>query len=267
MARERLDTELVRRGLVRSREQAQELIDAGQVSVGGVVAGKSATRVDRAAAIDIQHVERHYVSRGAHKLIGALDAFPAITVAGASCIDIGASTGGFTEVLLERGAAHVIAVDVGYGQLAWPLRSDDRVTVMERTNMRAVVASDLPYAPTVVVADVSFISLRTLLPVIASVASSDADLLLMVKPQFEVGREQVGDGVIRDPALRESAVASVVSAALSLGWLLCGVVASPLPGPKGNVEYFIWLRAEDAEALALDPTPAIARAVEEGPQS
>jgi 23S rRNA (cytidine1920-2'-O)/16S rRNA (cytidine1409-2'-O)-methyltransferase len=267
VARERLDTELVRRGLVRSREQAQALIDAGQVSVGGVVAGKSATRVDRAAAIDIQQVQKSYVSRGAHKLIGALDAFSDVTVTGARALDIGASTGGFTEVLLERGAAHVVAVDVGYGQLAWPLRSDERVTVQERTNMRTVRPGDLPYEPDLIVADVSFISLRTLLPTIAAVAAKSADLLLMVKPQFEVGREQVGDGVIRDPALRESAVTQVVAAAQALGWLLCGVVASPLPGPKGNVEYFIWLRTQDAQALALDPTPAIARAVEEGPQS
>jgi 23S rRNA (cytidine1920-2'-O)/16S rRNA (cytidine1409-2'-O)-methyltransferase len=266
VARERLDTELVRRGLARSREQAQELIDAGHVSVGGVVAGKSASRVDRGAAIAVVQAPKRYVSRGAHKLIGALDAFPEVHVAGAMAVDVGASTGGFTEVLLERGAAHVVAIDVGYGQLAWSLRSDDRVTVLERTNMRTLQSADVPYQPTLVVADVSFISLRTLLPAIDAIAAKTADLLLMVKPQFEVGREQVGDGVIRDPALREMAVAEVVAAGQALGWFLRGVVASPLPGPKGNVEYFIWLRFQDTQALALDPTPAIVRAVEEGPQ-
>lgn len=266
MARERLDAEIVRRGLAPSREKAQALIETGQVRVGGVMAAKSATRVDRAVAIAIKQAPSPYVSRGAYKLIEALDCFEGIQVAGSSALDIGASTGGFTQVLLERGAQHVIAIDVGYGQLAWPLRSDSRVTVLERTNMRNVSITDLAFRPTLVVADVSFISLCTLLPAITSVADQQADLVLMVKPQFEVGRDQVGDGVIKDPILRQGAVMQVVAAAKALGWVLCGVVASPLPGPKGNVEYFIWLRGHDAQAVALDPAPAIARALEEGPQ-
>ena len=267
MARRRLDAELVRRGLARSREHAQQLVAEGRVRVAGATAAKPATQVEEAAALLVIDAGSgpDYVSRGAHKLIGALDRFdPAGTmVTGRWALDAGASTGGFTDVLLRRGAAHVIAVDVGYGQLAWSLRTDERVTVMDRTNIRGLTVGDLPRRPDLVVADLSFISLRLVLGALAAVVAQDADLLLMVKPQFEVGREALGSGgVVREPALRESAVLEVASAAWEAGLGTAGVVASPLPGPSGNVEYFLHLRAD-----AGPPVPAdVRRAVEEGPQ-
>ena len=276
MARRRLDAELVRRGLARSREHAAELIASGRVRVRGTVAAKSATVVDEGDSVRLTEADSgvHYVSRGAHKLIGALDRFTGLPVAGRLCLDAGASTGGFTQVLLERGAARVLAVDVGYGQLAWSVRTDPRVTVLERTNVRSLGVQDVPFRPALVVADLSFIPLGLVLPALLAVATSNCDLVLMVKPQFEVGRAAVGDGVVREPALRESAVVGVARAAQELGLGVVDVVASPLPGPSGNVEYFLWLagaaggtRASDRGILAgerLDE--AIARAVREGPQ-
>lgn len=263
-ARRRLDAELVHRGLARSREQARELVESGRVLVGGVVATKPATQVDAGASIKVEQTADgpDYVSRGAHKLVGALDAF-GLDVAGRHALDAGASTGGFCDVLLRRGIAAVIAVDVGYGQLAWPVRSDDRVTVLERTNVRDLVPDMLPFAPDLVVGDLSFISLRLVLPPLAAVATPDADLALMVKPQFEVGKELVGaGGVVRDPALRSDAVRRIAAAAWDLGLGTAGVVASPLPGPSGNVEYFLHLRRG---ADPLDDAD-LARAIEEGPQ-
>ncbi len=267
MARRRLDAELVRRGLARSREHAQRLIEEGRVSIGGVRAAKAATQVDESAAVVVTSPAGgpDYVSRGAHKLLGALAALDpqGRLVAGRRALDAGASTGGFTDVLLRRGAAHVVAVDVGYGQLAWSLQTDPRVTVMDRTNLRNLTAADLPYRPDLVVADLSFISLRLVLPVLAAVVAPGADQLLMVKPQFEVGREALGPGgVVRDPALREQAVLGVARAARETGLGTCGVVASPLPGPSGNVEYFLHLRAD---AGPPDET-AVHRAVVAGPQ-
>lgn len=270
MVRRRLDAELTRRGLARSREHAQALIAEGRVRVDGTLATKAATQVEGAAALVVAASGEgpDYVSRGAHKLLGALAAFDAAgtLVTGRHALDAGASTGGFTEVLLRRGAAHVVAVDVGYGQLAWPLRQDERVTVMDRTNVRALTADDLPYRPDLVVSDLSFISLRLVIPVLVAVSTADADLVLMVKPQFEVGREalaaQGSGGVVRDPALRAAAVLDVARSAQVLGWGAAGVVASPLPGPSGNVEYFLHLRAD---APAPD-RHAVERAVAEGPR-
>lgn len=271
MARRRLDAELVRRRLARSREHARELIDTGAVRVRGNVATKAATQVEEADPIVVGETGDAYVSRGAHKLVGALDAFAAVRVDGRDCLDAGASTGGFTQVLLERGAARVLAVDVGYGQLAWPVRTDERVTVMERTNVRSLQPRDVPFAPSLVVADLSFIPLELVLPALAGVAAPDVDLVLMVKPQFEVGRAAVGDGVVRDPALRRSAVRGVADAAVATGLAVRGVAASPLPGPSGNVEYFLWLAR--AAGGMMDPgltgealDEAIATAVTEGPQ-
>jgi 23S rRNA (cytidine1920-2'-O)/16S rRNA (cytidine1409-2'-O)-methyltransferase len=201
------------------------------------------------------------VSRGAHKLIGALDAF-GVPVGGRRALDAGASTGGFTEVLLRRGAAEVVAVDVGYGELAWSLRTDERVHVHERTNVRSLEPARMGGPADLVVADLSFISLRLVLPALTGCATPDADLLPMVKPQFEVGRERLGaGGVVRDPAHRADAVRDVAAAALALGWGTAGVVASPLPGPAGNVEFFLWLR-RDAGPLRDED---LRRAVEEGP--
>lgn len=263
MARRRLDAELVRRDLARSREQAQALIAAGEVSVRGLVASKPATQVDEADAILVAAPADGYVSRGAHKLLGALAAFP-VDPAGRDCLDAGASTGGFTQVLLERGAARVSAVDVGYGQLAWPLRTDPRVLVLDRTNVRTLAPGDVPWAPSLVVTDLSFISLALVLPALAAVAAPDADLLVMVKPQFEVGRESVGDGVVRDPVLRRDAVVGVARAAAVSGLDVHGAVASPLPGPRGNVEYFLWLRS-GRMGVGDEVVSAIEAAVREGP--
>jgi 23S rRNA (cytidine1920-2'-O)/16S rRNA (cytidine1409-2'-O)-methyltransferase len=243
--RQRLDAELVRRGLARSRQQAGELVSAGRVTVGGQAASKPATQVDLGAAIEVSAGEAgpDYVSRGAHKLLGALDAFPAVVVEGRRCLDAGASTGGFTDVLLRRGAGHVVCVDVGYGQLAWSLQQHERVTVLDRFNVRELRPEQVAPAPDLVVADLSFISLTLVLGALAAAAAPGADWLLMVKPQFEVGRERLGSGgVVRDPGLRAEAVRTVAAAAAREGLRTHGVVASPLPGPSGNVEYFLWLR-------------------------
>ena len=267
--RSRLDAELVRRGLARSREQAADLITAGRVTVSGEAAVKPATQVTRDAPIIVaEHdADPGYVSRGGHKLAGALAAFPALTVAGRHCLDAGASTGGFTDVLLRAGAAHVTAADVGYGQLAWSLRTDPRVTVLDRVNVRSLqpeqVAEPDGRLPDLVVADLSFISLALVLPALAASAAADADFVLLVKPQFEVGKGRVGaGGVVRDAGLRAEAVSSVAGVATTLGLGACGVTASPLPGPAGNVEYFVWLRRG---APPLDDED-LRRAVAEGPQ-
>jgi 23S rRNA (cytidine1920-2'-O)/16S rRNA (cytidine1409-2'-O)-methyltransferase len=261
----RLDTELVRRGLARSREQAADLIAAGRVVVSGQTAGKAASQVGQDAAIVVEGPERgaEYASRGGQKLDGALAAFPDLVVAGRRCLDAGASTGGFTDVLLRAGAAQVVAVDVGYGQLAWSLRTDPRVTVLDRVNVRQLTPGQVAPAPGLVTADLSFISLVLVLPALAACAAADADFLLLVKPQFEVGKGRVGaGGVVRDPAQRETAVARVAAAAWQAGLGVRGIVASPLPGPSGNVEYFLWLRRG---APPLDQA-ALRRAITEGPQ-
>jgi 23S rRNA (cytidine1920-2'-O)/16S rRNA (cytidine1409-2'-O)-methyltransferase len=241
----RLDAELVRRGLARSRDQAAELIAGGRVEVGGTTAGKAATQVGSDAPIIVREATTgpDYVSRGGHKLGGALAAFGDLVIAGRRCLDAGASTGGFTDVLLRAGASQVVAADVGYGQLAWPLRTDPRVTVLDRVNVRGLRPEQVAPAPEVVTADLSFISLTLVLPALVACAAPDADFVLLVKPQFEVGKGKVGaGGVVRDPALREAAVAAVASAAAVIGLGVLGVTASPLPGPSGNVEYFLWLR-------------------------
>ncbi|WP_428966474.1 TlyA family RNA methyltransferase [Micromonospora fluostatini] len=245
--RNRLDAELVRRGLARSREQAAALVEAGRVQVRGTPARKAAAMVDLADAVLVtgEDPSTEYVSRGGHKLAGALAAFaPAgLRVTGRRCLDAGASTGGFTDVLLRAGAAEVVAVDVGYGQLAWSLRTDERVRVHERTNVRALTPELIGGPVELTVADLSFISLRLVLPALAGCTSDDGDLALMVKPQFEVGRERVGaGGVVRDPELRAEAVLAVAAAAAEAGLGLADVAASPLPGPSGNVEFFVWLR-------------------------
>lgn len=261
----RLDAELVHRGLARSRESAKALIEAGSVLVAGVIATKATTQVRADVSIIVNaSPEDHYVSRGAHKLIGALDRFSSLRIEGRLAMDAGASTGGFTQVLLERGATEVLAVDVGYGVLAWEVRNDPRVHVYERMNVRNVQPTDLAYAPDLVVADLSFISLRTVLAALFAVATPDADLILMVKPQFEVGKDAVGDGVVRDPALRATAVHDVADALQAAGAGVHDIVASPLPGPSGNVEYFIWATRGADSCPTLDSM--IATAVQEGPQ-
>ena len=263
-SRIRLDAELVRRGLARSREQAAELITSGRVAVGGLAAAKPATQVSRDDPITVSgDGQPGYASRGGHKLAGALRAFTGLTVAGRRCLDAGASAGGFTDVLLRAGAGHVVAVDVGYGQLAWTLRRDPRVTVLERQNVRELRPGQVAPAPGLVVADLSFISLLTVLPAMIGCAAPDADFVLLVKPQFEVGKGRVGaGGVVRDPALRAEAVSAVARAAAGHGLGVAGVTASPLPGPAGNVEYFLWLR-RGAPPLDLDE---LGQAIASGPR-
>ena len=243
----RLDAELVRRGLARSREHASELIELGRVKVSGAVATKPATGVttDLAIVVADDPGRPDYVSRGGHKLAGALAAFApyGLTVTGRRCLDAGASTGGFTDVLLRAGAAQVVAVDVGYGQLAWKLQQDERVDVHDRTNVREITPELIDGPVDLVVGDLSFISLELVLDALLSVTAPDGDLALMVKPQFEVGKDRVGKGgVVRDPALRAEAVARVAAAAAKRGWGAHMVATSPLPGPSGNVEFFLWLR-------------------------
>ena len=253
----RLDAELVRRGLARSRDHAAELIGQGRVTVGGQRAAKPATAV----TVDADLVVREdpdkpdYVSRGGHKLAGALAAFgPAgLTVAGRRCLDAGASTGGFTDVLLRAGAAQVVAVDVGYGQLAWSLQSDERVQVHDRTNIRDLTPELIGGPVDLVVGDLSFISLRLVLDRLIGVTAPDGDLALMVKPQFEVGRERLGKGgVVRDPGHRAEAVQRVAEEAAARGWGAVAVAVSPLPGPSGNVEFFLWLRLGPTTLTAAD---------------
>jgi 23S rRNA (cytidine1920-2'-O)/16S rRNA (cytidine1409-2'-O)-methyltransferase len=243
----RLDAELVRRGLARSREHAAELIATKRVKVDGAVASKPATGVTTdAALLVIDDPDRpDYVSRGGHKLAGALAVLVplGLQVRGRRCLDAGASTGGFTDVLLRAGAAEVVAVDVGYGQLAWSLQSDDRVVVHDRTNIRELTP-DLVGGPVdLVVGDLSFISLELVLDPLLAVTAPDGELALMVKPQFEVGKDRVGKGgVVRDLDLRAEAVTTIAEAAARRGWGAVAVTTSPLPGPSGNVEFFLLLR-------------------------
>jgi 23S rRNA (cytidine1920-2'-O)/16S rRNA (cytidine1409-2'-O)-methyltransferase len=265
--RARLDAELVRRGLARSRQQAAELIAEGKVLVRGSVASKPATAVELDAAVLVRRDEGpEWASRGALKLVGALDAFgpDGLGVAGRRCLDAGASTGGFTDVLLHRDAAEVVAADVGYGQLIWRLRSDERVRVLDRTNVRSLTPEQTGGPVSLTVADLSFISLRTVLPALLACTEPGGDLLPMVKPQFEVGRARLGSGgVVREPELRLAALREVAEAAAGLGLGTRGAVASPAPGPAGNVEYFLWLRV--GEGTTEVPDELLARAVQEGP--
>jgi 23S rRNA (cytidine1920-2'-O)/16S rRNA (cytidine1409-2'-O)-methyltransferase len=258
--RARLDAELVRRGLARSREQAVELVQAGRVRVAGATATKPATAVEPDTPVLVEAVDDDpgYASRGGHKLAGALDEL-AVPVEQRRVLDAGASTGGFTDVLLRRGAREVVAVDVGYGQLAWNLRTDPRVTVHDRTNVRELTPEQIGGPVELTVADLSFIPLTLVLPALA--ACTTEDLLPMVKPQFEVGRELVGaGGVVRDPQLRGQAIQQVADRAYELGLGTKGMARSPLPGPAGNVEFFLWLRrdappadpVEIARVVALD---------------
>ena len=255
----RLDAELVRRNLARSREHASELIAAGRVTVAGARATKPATGVTTDVALVVREDpnDPDYASRGGHKLAGALDAFEplGLSISGRRCLDAGASTGGFTDVLLRRDAREVVAVDVGYGQLVWRLQQDPRVIVHDRTNVRELTPDVIDGPVEVVVGDLSFISLELVLDALIGVTAADGDLALMVKPQFEVGKDRVGrGGVVRDPELRAEAVNAVAAAAVDRGWGAQAVTTSPLPGPSGNVEYFLWLRrtapAVSAEEIA-----------------
>jgi 23S rRNA (cytidine1920-2'-O)/16S rRNA (cytidine1409-2'-O)-methyltransferase len=257
--RVRLDSLLAERGLFASRTRAAAAVLAGQVHLGAgrARASKPGQLVDDDVEVAVD-APPPFVSRGGVKLANALDAL-GLDVTGRRCLDGGASTGGFTDCLLQRGAAHVVALDVAYGELDWLLRGDDQVTVLERINARALRPDQLPYAPDLIVIDISFISLGKVLPAMLACAADRFDCLAMVKPQFEVGRERVGKGgVVRDPALRREAVAGVAAAARGLGASVLGFAPSGLPGPAGNRETFVWL-GEGARAGApadLEPTDA-----------
>ena len=253
MARkQRLDLELVARGLAASRQQAQLLIRAGRVRHGDKVLDKPGTEVLPEAELLVQQLPR-YVSRGGEKLVRALEAFP-IAVQGRVCLDGGISTGGFSDCLLQHGACRIYGIDVGYGQTAWSLRSDPRVVLKERTNLRhltpdALYGPEDPW-PDLAVADVSFIALALVLPALLALLQPQAsvDLLLLVKPQFEVGKGRVGKGgVVRDPVAHCDAIEGVITAASGLGLVACGLVASPITGPAGNHEYLLWLRRSDCD--------------------
>jgi 23S rRNA (cytidine1920-2'-O)/16S rRNA (cytidine1409-2'-O)-methyltransferase len=259
----RLDAELVRRGLARSRDQAAALVHAGRVRIDGQTATKPATGVEPATALLVAGADTGpaYASRGGYKLAGALDAFAAagLSVAGRRCLDAGASTGGFTDVLLRRGVQEVVAADVGYGQLSWSLRTDPRVRVLDRTNVRSLTPQILGGPVDLAVADLSFISLRLALGALVGCVRPGGDLVPMVKPQFEVGRDHLGKGgVVRDARLRAQAVLAVAETAASHGLGVAGMARSALPGPAGNLEFFLWLRAG---APPVDPA-AVAAATE-----
>src|SRR5580765_6864866 len=258
MPKSRLDQLLVARGLAPSRERARARILAGDVTVAGRPEAKAGTFVDDEAAIDLRGPDHPWVGRGGIKLAHALDVF-AIDPAGAIALDIGASTGGFTDVLLQRGARRVVALDVGHGQLHPRLRADPRVTVLERTNARAV--TELPFAPQLVTCDVSFISVRLALPPVLRLAAPGWQALVLVKPQFEAGRAETPKGVVRDPDVHRRVVREVVEAALAWGGATAGVVDSGLPGPKGNREFVLHLVQRQEPRLPDDIDSLIAAAV------
>jgi len=263
MSKNRLDLLLAERGLFETRSRAAAAIMAGQVRLGG--GGARAEKPGQMVAEDVEvsvDLGRQYVSRGGIKLANALDSL-GIGVEGRRALDVGASTGGFTDVLLQRGADHVVAVDVGYGELHWKLREDPRVTVMERVNARSLACAAMPYRPDLVVADVSLISLRKVLPAVLACVAEEFDCVAMVKPQFELDRESVGKGgVVRDPGDRRSALVAVGAAARELGYEVYGLASSGLPGPSGNRETFVWIApagragpVEDLEAAAAKADP------------
>ena len=254
MTRVRLDSLLAERGLFASRSRAAAAVMAGSVRVADQRASKAGQLVDSGVELSVD-AGPAYVSRGGVKLANALDALE-VPVDGRFCLDVGASTGGFTDCLLQRGAERVIALDVAYGELDYRLRQDPRVTVIERTNARSL--ESLPYQPSLIVIDVSFISLRKVLPAVLALAAPAFDCLAMVKPQFEVGRSRVGKGgVVRDPALRREAVAAVAGCGASLGCAVMGFAASGLPGPAGNLETFAWLAEGGRPGAVADVAAAV----------
>lgn len=263
----RLDVELVRRGLARSRGRAAELVAGGLVRVGGVPVLKPSVAVRPEDELAVDGAATEYVSRGGLKLAGAFDLLAEMSetmplIAGASCLDVGASTGGFTQVLLDRGAGHVLAVDVGHGQLAKEIADDPRVSVREGLNVRDLTVADVPVRPSLVVGDLSFISLTLVLPALFAVVERGADLFLLVKPQFEVGRTNLGnDGVVTSALARAQAVLSVARAAAGR-CVVVAVVPSPLPGPAGNREYFLWLRDPAGGRLPVDLAGRLEAAVD-----
>lgn len=261
MGSERIDLLLVAKGLAESRSKAQALIMAGQVSVDGKVVDKPGTRVATTATLTVA-AGLPYVSRGGLKLRRALDVFP-VTVAGRICLDAGASTGGFTDCLLQAGAKLVIAVDVGYGQLAWKLRQDPRVVVMEKTNVRYLTLEQLPAQPSLLTADLSFISIGKVLPVFTGLLPADGELIALVKPQFEAGRSQVGrKGVVRSPSVHREVLENVIAMGREAGLSCAGLTYSPVLGPEGNIEFLIYWRKGASDLVSPDPEAVAAAAWE-----
>jgi 23S rRNA (cytidine1920-2'-O)/16S rRNA (cytidine1409-2'-O)-methyltransferase len=262
MPKSRLDSVLTERGLFESRSRAAAAVMAGKVRLGGD--GRRAEKPGQMVAPDVSvsvDPGQEYVSRGGVKLANALDAF-GLDPAGLLCLDVGASTGGFTDCLLQRGAGHVVALDVAYGELNWRLRGEQRVTVVERANARALEPAALPYRPGLIVIDVSFISLQKVLPAVLAVGAERFDCLALVKPQFELGRGRVGKGgVVRSPDDRREALIEVGECARALGHSVCGFASSGLPGPAGNEESFVWIAGGD-DPRAVPDVAAAAREVE-----
>lgn len=258
MTRSRLDVEIARRGLAESREKARAAILAGLVTVDGVQVTKAGTNVSAEAGIVVAESAR-FVSRGGHKLEGALDAF-GIDVRGVCALDVGASTGGFTDCLLQRGAESVTAVDVGYGQLAWALRSDGRVRVLERTNIRTADPEEIGSGYDLAVIDVSFVGLEKVLPCVVPLVQERGSVLALVKPQFEAGKGRVGKkGVVRDPAVHHEVLMKLVDAVRSVGWVVRKLGWSPITGPEGNIEFWVWI-SRTGEDGADDPVDIVSAA-------
>lgn len=258
MKKERLDTLLVQRGFFESRSRAQAAIMAGQVLVNEQKIDKTGTQVAPDAAIRLLGGDLKYVSRGGLKLEKAVRCFN-LDLTGKIAADIGASTGGFTDCALQNGAARVYAIDVGYGQLAWKLRSDERVVNMERTNVRYLEADSLPEKVDVATIDVAFISLDKVLPAVKKIIADDGIVIALIKPQFEAGKENVGKkGVVRDPQVHLTVINNVIATARELGFKIAGLDYSPVKGPEGNIEYLLYLKnAADAEEIAVDPDETV----------
>lgn len=265
MKKERLDVLLVSRGLAVSREKAKAVIMAGQVYVNGQKEDKAGSMFEAAAPIEVRGHTLGYVSRGGLKLEKAMREF-GVAVSGKTCMDVGASTGGFTDCMLQNGASLVYAVDVGHGQLDWKLREDPRVVCMERTNIRYVTPEDIGEAPAFVSIDVSFISLTKVLGVVRELMTPAGEAVCLIKPQFEAGREKVGKkGVVRDPAVHRDVIRNVVSFACSLDFAVKGLTYSPVKGPEGNIEYLLWL--QKAQTVEGGQEAEIAGIVEEAHQA
>ena len=252
MAKKRLDQLVFERGLTESRERAKTTIMAGQVFVNGQRSDKPGTPVPEDAKIEIHGETMPFVSRGGYKLDKALKVFP-VDPAGSHCIDCGASTGGFTDVLLQHGASLVYAVDVGYGQLAWKLREDNRVVCMERTNVRYISGEQIPELLDIAVMDVSFISIKLILPALKGILKPDADIICLIKPQFEAGKDKVGKkGVIRDIGVHREVVRDILDFCRENQLSCQGLDYSPIRGPEGNIEFLLWLKNSDNNALEPD---------------
>lgn len=268
--KKRLDVELVDRGLVQSRERAKVVIMEGLVYVNGQKSDKAGTPVKEDDRIEVRGETLRYVSRGGKKLEKAMQVFP-VVLEGCTCMDIGASTGGFTDCMLQNGAVKVYAVDVGYGQLAWSLRTDERVVNLERTNIRYITEEQVPQPVDFISVDVSFISLTLVLPVAHRLLKDGAQMVCLVKPQFEAGKDKVGKkGVVRDPQIHREVIRKVIDCAAELGFWVRGLDFSPIKGPEGNIEYLLFLQKPQQEALPPEETVAeeqIASVVDSAHQS